>query len=56
MRDLLHFQLEEMHINKIYHIKKDTYSENKIFFSHRRANHANLLPTGRMINIIGFKK
>ena len=56
MRDLLHFQLEEMHINKIYHVKKDTYSENKIFFSHRRATHANLLPTGRMINIIGFKK
>ena len=56
MRNLLDFQLKEMLIGKIYHIKKDTYSEDNIFFSHRRATHANLLPTGRMINIIGFKQ
>ena len=56
MRDLINFQLKEMSIHKIYNVKKDTYSEDGIFFSHRRATHANLLPTGRMINIIGFKQ
>ena len=56
MRSLIDFQLQEMAIYKIYHVNKDTYAEDSIFFSHRRANHKNLLPTGRMINIIGFKQ
>ena len=56
MRNLIDFQLKEMHICKIYHVKNDTYSEDKFFFSHRRATHNNELPTGRMINIIGFKQ
>ena len=56
MRKLIDFQLKEMPISKIYHIKKDTYSKDSLFFSHRRATHTNLLSTGRMINIIGFKQ
>ena len=56
MRGLIDFQLKEMPISKIYHIKKDTYSKDSLFFSHRRAIHTNLLSTGRMINIIGFKQ
>ena len=55
MRSLIDFQLKEMAICKIYHVNKDTYAEDSIFFSHRRANHKNLLPTGRMINIISFR-
>ena len=56
MRNLIDFQLKEVLSCKIYHVKKDTYSEDSIFFSHRRALHTNLSPTGRMINIIGFKQ
>ena len=38
----------------IEEIDKDTYSNKKLFFSHRRSTHLQNLPTGRMINIIGF--
>ena len=55
MRGLLEFQLKEMSIKKIFHVNKDTYLEKSLFFSHRRSTHKNSLPTGRMINIIGFK-
>ena len=55
MRNLIEFQLKEMSINKIYHVNIDTYSEESQFFSHRRSTHTDSLPTGRMINIIGFK-
>ena len=55
MRKLLDFQLNEAFNCTIHHIKKDTYAEESIFFSHRRAIHTNLSPTGRMMNIIGFK-
>ena len=56
MRKLIEFQLKEMSVNKIYHVNMDTYSEESLFFSHRRSTHADSLPTGRMINIIGFKQ
>ena len=56
MRSLIEFQLKEISIDKIYHISKDTYKEKSLFFSHRRATHTDSLPTGRMINIIGFKE
>ena len=56
MRGLIDFQLKKISIRKIYHVKKDTYSEDSLFFSHRRATHKNLLPTGRMISMIGFNQ
>ena len=56
MRKLIEFQLIESSIKKVLHINLDTYSEESLFFSHRRENHRNSLPTGRMINIIGFKQ
>ena len=43
-------------INDIEDINKDTYSNVELFFSHRRSTHLQNLPTGRMINIIGFSK
>lgn len=55
MRGLIDFQIKSFSVYKICHINNDTYSEEKLFFSHRRANTQNL-PTGRMINIIGFKE
>ena len=56
MRGLLKFQLIQNHITKIENIDFDTYANKKMFFSHRRSTHNNNLPTGRMINIIGFTK
>ena len=56
MRALIKQQLRNENINDIEEIKEDTYSNVELFFSHRRATHLQNLPTGRMINIIGFKK
>ncbi len=55
MRSLINYQLRDEGINNIYNIRKDTYSNNQIFFSHRRAFHKNEINTGRMINIISFR-
>ena len=54
MRALIKFQLLANNIINIEDINLDTYSNENLFFSHRRAKHLNQLPTGRMINIIGF--
>tara|TARA_B100000676_G_scaffold162965_1_gene160254 strand:- start:74 stop:850 length:777 start_codon:yes stop_codon:yes gene_type:complete len=56
MRALIKQQLRDVNINNIEDIKEDTYSNVELFFSHRRSTHLQNLPTGRMINIIGFKK
>jgi len=55
MRGMINFQLKNLKIKNIYNIKKDTYSNNSAFFSHRRSIHNKELKTGRMINIISFK-
>ena len=36
-------------------INENTYLNNELFYSHRRATHEKLLETGRMINIISFR-
>ena len=54
MRGLINFQLIKNDIKNIENIDLDTYSNKELFFSHRRSSHNNKLPTGRMINIIGF--
>ena len=54
MRGLINFQLLEAGVFNIENIDIDTYSNSKLFFSHRRSTHEQKLPTGRMINIIGF--
>ena len=54
MRGLINFQLFEVGVFNIENIDIDTYSNSKLFFSHRRSTHEKKLPTGRMINIIGF--
>ena len=55
MRGLIQFQFKDNMVNNIYNIDLDTYKNEDLFFSHRRATHNQTLPTGRMINIIGFK-
>ena len=55
LRGLINFQLKSSGVKKIYNIKKDTYKNKSIFFSHRRATHLKSANTGRMINIISFK-
>ena len=56
MRSLIEQQLRESSIHNIFHVKKDTYTEESLFFSHRRSTQKGALSTGRMINIIGFKQ
>mgnify|MGYP006089684533 CR=1 FL=1 len=54
MRNLIKLQLIENKIFNIENIDLDTYDNEDLFFSHRRSTHLNQLPTGRMVNIIGF--
>ena len=54
MRSLIKMQLIESKVNNIDNIDLDTYDNKNLFYSHRRSTHLNQLPTGRMINIIGF--
>lgn len=54
MRGLIKFQLLKNDIINVENIELDTYSNEELFFSHRRSSHIDKLPTGRMINIIGF--
>ena len=54
MQGLIKFQLLKNDIKNIENIDLDTYSNEELFFSHRRSSHNEKLPTGRMINIIGF--
>lgn len=56
MRGLINLQLKKNKINSIENIDIDTYKNLELFYSHRRSTHNNSLPTGRMINIIGFNK
>jgi len=56
MRGLLEFQLIQNRITSIENIDFDTYANKELFFSHRRSSQNANLPTGRMINIIGFNK
>ena len=55
LRGLINFQLKNEGVKNIYNINRDTYKNNHIFFSHRRATHQNKNNTGRMINIISLK-
>jgi polyphenol oxidase len=54
LKNLIKFQLIENKILNIEEINIDTYSNEDLFFSHRRSTHLEQLPTGRMINIIGY--
>ncbi len=55
LRGIINYQLKSQGINNIYNIKKDTFENSHIFFSHRRSCHNNQFDTGRMINIIAIK-
>ena len=54
MRSLIKYQISNNGIKNIDNININTYQNRDMFFSHRRSTHLNQLPTGRMINIIGF--
>ena len=55
MRGLINFQFNILGITNIFNLNENTYTNNELFFSHRRASHENLSGTGRMINIISFR-
>ena len=54
LRALINYQLSELGLKKIYNINQDTYSNEKLFFSHRRATHKGQKTTGRLINLISL--
>ena len=54
IRALINFQLKNALIKNINNFNIDTYKNERLFFSYRRSTHKSTLPTGRMINIIGF--
>ena len=55
LRSLINFQISKEGIDNVFNIRKDTYKNSHIFFSHRRATHQNKIQTGRMINIISLR-
>ena len=55
MRGLINFQFKILGVTNIFNINENTYLNNELFYSHRRATHEKLLGTGRMINIISFR-
>ena len=54
LRALINYQLAELNLKKIYNINQDTYSNDNLFFSHRRATHKGQKTTGRLINLISL--
>ena len=54
MRGLINFQFKKLGLTNIFNLNKNTYLNNELFFSHRRATQEKLSETGRMINIISF--
>jgi len=53
LRRLINYQFKVLGIKNIYNINKDTFSNKRVFFSHRRESQK-LRDTGRMLNIIAF--
>ena len=54
LRGLINYQLKELGIKKIHNINLDTYTHERLFFSHRRSKHQNEKTTGRLINLISL--
>ncbi len=54
LRGVINYQLRELGLKKIYNIKRDTYGNNSLFFSHRRSTHKSQKVTGRLINLISL--
>ncbi len=54
LRGLIKYQLKELGLKKIHNINLDTYSNNNLFFSHRRSVHKDKKATGRLINLISI--
>lgn len=54
MKGLINYQLKRNKVKNIEDLNINTYINKKEFYSHRRSTHNNTLPTGRMLNIIGF--
>ena len=53
LRKLINYQFKELGIKNIYNINKDTFTNKRVFFSHRRESQK-FRDTGRMLNIIAF--
>ncbi len=54
LRGIINYQLEELGVKKIFNVKRDTYANKGLFFSHRRSYHGGEKTTGRLINLISL--
>ena len=54
LRGLINYQLRELGVEKIHNVNLDTYTNKRLFFSHRRSKHQNKKTTGRLINLISL--
>jgi len=54
LRALINYQLSELGLKKIYNINRNTYSNDNLFFSHRRATNKGQKTTGRLINLVSL--
>ena len=54
LRGIIIYQLHQLGLKKIYNIKRDTYNNESLFFSHRRSMHKGIKSSGRLINIISL--
>lgn len=48
------FQLSAAGVDSVTHSHLCTYQQNNQFYSHRRAQHRQAVPTGRMVTVIGI--
>ena len=54
IREVINYQLKELGLTKIHNINRDTYSNDSLFYSHRRSTHKNEKTTGRLSNLISI--
>ena len=54
LRGVINYQLRELGLEKIHNVNLDTYTNKRLFFSHRRSKHQNEKTTGRLINLISL--
>ena len=54
IRGIIKYQLKQLGLKKIHSVELDTYSNESLFFSHRRSTHKGNKSSGRLINIISL--
>ena len=54
LRGIINYQLKELGLKKVQNINMDTYTNESLFFSHRRSFHKGKKSSGRLISLISL--